>query len=92
MATLETSSQGEHFDGLLDGQLMAVAFQTINFAESFGGEITLPAVGAAYHGNILNDQQRFALAVRFRNAADARAGLAANVADVWPCDPFFHSA
>jgi hypothetical protein len=86
------SSVSQHFYRLLDSQLVATPLQTINLTESLRGKIALAAMGAVYHGNILDNEQRFALAVRFGNAADACSRRAANVADYWSFDASLHSA
>ena len=88
--TLLRSRVARNRDGTGYGTDTALAFETLDFLQGFRREIRLTTMRAVHHGNILDDQQVAAFAVRFTDLTDARTRFTAEVANDLFERLFFH--
>ncbi len=79
-----------NFDGASCGKALAMELDAFDFVQGFCRKITLSTIRAAYHRDVLNNQQIFSFAMCFSYSAKARPYSTANIANELRLFIFFH--
>jgi hypothetical protein len=79
-----------NFNRTLNRKTLTVEFDAFDFVQGFCRKITFTAMWAAYHRDILDDEQIFALAIRLSDSAEACALSPTNTAFQLGRLSFFH--